>query len=1012
MKQQWYIDPSKKLFVTSEKNPAPVTVNRIPFGSVIDLELFFVSASSPIYDFLDWSANLGYDVIISAGIINGRATGGTATLGGSSAVNCAATAGEVQTALNAVLTPHVVTVRQADGGYYVKHNAMGVRAMLTGDGANLTPASEVVVRPVTTGAVDAYEEVFISYERKPLVVATTFTSIDNGRRGTLAFNNTPLYTYLGTNSSVTLALTVTVETPDGYVDVPINQNITITAGISTNPGTSGPSYPSALTLETANKNFIQNRSDITGFSGTGDEYLDGIATVALQLNTKLSFATVDGTEYLATLKFGTNTESLVAPIIVLPDDYNASTNAKYWKVNTTKGDTGATGAAGADGIDGDDGANGANGTNGDDGKTLTASAIDPVGGDGVDGDVHINTDTKDVFKKTAGTWVLLDNISGGPAGAAALFTSGSTAPADIDGEDGYAYLRTTNNDFYIKVSGSWGSPIGNLTGGTGPTGTRGSKWYSGSGAPGTISGSADGDLYLRTSNNALYEKASGSWGSPIANISGASGNQIRVGTGVPSDLIGSDGDIYINDANGAMYKKASSTWGSPFFTMSMSGGTWGSITGTLSAQTDLQSALNAKAATSHTHVMADVTDAGNAATKNVGTTAGTVAAGDDSRFSTTAGDISTHIADTANPHAVTKTHVGLSNVTNDAQLKLADAGNAATKNVGTTAGTVAAGDDGRFTDTRTPTDNTVSTAKVVANAITNAKLAQMANYTIKGRYTASTGDAEDLTPAQARAVLSLDIEWLSANRTVYVATTGNDTTGDGTVGTPWLTIQYALNKLSKIHLNGYTYTVSIANGTYTTQAITLVDPVGYGAGGRTVIKGGSGTASDVILTGDNVSTAIYSYFVNNYTIQDVTIRQTGTTADCIQIVSSFGIWYSNIRFGQGNVQLRVTQNSVAQQTGNCESYENAQRWVYVDARSYLVLAYLTAFGTRTYSSPVVGANDGSRIWAGSMTKSGTVTGARYIATGLAMIDTNGGGASFLPGGSAGSVGTTPPGYYF
>lgn len=35
--------------------------------------------------------------------------------------------------------------------------------------------------------------------------------------------------------------------------------------------------------------------------------------------------------------------------------------------------------------------------------------------------------------------------------------------------------------------------------------------------------------------------------------------------------------------------------------------TWGSITGTLSAQTDLQTALNGKANSSHTHIIADVT---------------------------------------------------------------------------------------------------------------------------------------------------------------------------------------------------------------------------------------------------------------------------------------------------------------------------------------------------------------------------------------------------------------------
>lgn len=50
-------------------------------------------------------------------------------------------------------------------------------------------------------------------------------------------------------------------------------------------------------------------------------------------------------------------------------------------------------------------------------------------------------------------------------------------------------------------------------------------------------------------------------------------------------------------------------------------------------------------------------------------------------------------------------------------------GGAATLNVGTTAGTVAAGNDSRFTDTRTPTDGTVTDAKVASGAaIAESKL--------------------------------------------------------------------------------------------------------------------------------------------------------------------------------------------------------------------------------------------------------------------------------------------------
>lgn len=55
------------------------------------------------------------------------------------------------------------------------------------------------------------------------------------------------------------------------------------------------------------------------------------------------------------------------------------------------------------------------------------------------------------------------------------------------------------------------------------------------------------------------------------------------------------------------------------------GGTWGSITGTLSDQADLQSALDAKADDAHTHVASDVTDFTEAAQDAIGSmaTAGT-----------------------------------------------------------------------------------------------------------------------------------------------------------------------------------------------------------------------------------------------------------------------------------------------------------------------------------------------------------------------------------------------------
>lgn len=83
---------------------------------------------------------------------------------------------------------------------------------------------------------------------------------------------------------------------------------------------------------------------------------------------------------------------------------------------------------------------------------------------------------------------------------------------------------------------------------------------------------------------------------------------------------------------------------------------------------------------------------------------------------------------------------------------------------------------GRAALTGDVTASAGSNATTIANdAVSNAKLANLATNRIKGRVTASSGDPEDLTPAQARTVIASD----SGSATAYLDGTGNWSTPAG-----------------------------------------------------------------------------------------------------------------------------------------------------------------------------------------------------------------------------------------
>jgi hypothetical protein len=129
-------------------------------------------------------------------------------------------------------------------------------------------------------------------------------------------------------------------------------------------------------------------------------------------------------------------------------------------------------------------------------------------------------------------------------------------------------------------------------------------------------------------------------------------------------------------AEGQIPKKGASAWECAADTVGAGTPSWGAITGTLSAQTDLQSTLDAKAASDHNHaatyapIAKGVTNGdthdhsgGDGAQIDYATLSGlpalgTAAAQNTSAFEAANANIQTHIGRTDNPHSVTAAQVG------------------------------------------------------------------------------------------------------------------------------------------------------------------------------------------------------------------------------------------------------------------------------------------------------------------------------------------------------------------
>lgn len=242
---------------------------------------------------------------------------------------------------------------------------------------------------------------------------------------------------------------------------------------------------------------------------------------------------------------------------------------------------------------------------------------------------------------------------------------------------------------------------------------------------------------------------------------------------------------------------------------------------------------------------------------------------------------------------------------------------------------------------------------------------------------------------------------LSAARTYYVRTDGSDS-NDGLTnssGGAFLTIQKAMDVIAALDCSTYSVTVQVGTGTYTG---TVVLPRVLGSGTMT-LTGDTTTPSNVVISVTSAN-AITGVDCGRWTVQGFKITAT-TAGSAIYASTGATISLGKMEFGAcayyhvqaadgGKINFTVSYSM----SGNSTSHWRADQTGVIETTDSITI---TLTGTPAFTAFCWAVDEGY-VNANSLTFSGSATGSRYTVSGNATIYTNGGGASYLPGNSAGS----------
>jgi hypothetical protein len=179
--------------------------------------------------------------------------------------------------------------------------------------------------------------------------------------------------------------------------------------------------------------------------------------------------------------------------------------------------------------------------------------------------------------------------------------------------------------------------------------------------------------------------------------------------------------------------------------------------------------------------------------------------------------LSTLVAEAGDTIFVTDGMPGTSPLTGSGTGSLAIYQDGAWRALAMGSGSVSDGDKGDVTVSASGATWTID-----SNAVTNAKMADMANATIKGRTTAGTGDPEDLTPTQVRALINVQ-DGATANSSDATLLSRSNHTGTQAAST--------ISDFTEASQDVVGAMVAAAGGSYDDGAGTIAFPSGSSPGG-------------------------------------------------------------------------------------------------------------------------------------------------------------------------------------